>query len=375
MRKRIVSVICVALCTIGITGVAWKEYNRYEPLQKSVKVELGDKINKKPKKYIHANKKALKATKMDFSGVDFNKAGKYSVTAKSNEKTAKFSLVVVDTVPPKVIAATKEYRTVAGTEIKAKDLIRKVEDRAGIKSITFRDNQVQIATDSKEILDQVGIKYDVPGQYTAVAVVTDNSGNTTTKKIKIKVIEDYLKHINGFKDITLEQGQAADWMNGITKDEKIADVTVDSSGVDINTPGEYTLKYVIKGDDGETTLEKTVKVTVVIPVQTQVVADTGSGARTAQGAESKSGSSGTSGSGRTASANSYSNSSGGKKYTGYQSSGNASNSSSQGSSAGSGGNTSSGWKPGQSWEGNKTGEGYIDGPNGNTYEEGTWNPY
>ena len=42
MKKKIISAIIVAACTIGITGFSWKEYNRYEPLQEVVTVELGD---------------------------------------------------------------------------------------------------------------------------------------------------------------------------------------------------------------------------------------------------------------------------------------------------------------------------------------------
>jgi uncharacterized membrane protein YgcG len=354
MKKKIVSAVIVAACMIGVSGFTWMEYDRYEPLEEVVTVELGEDISKDPSVYLHANEKALQDTEIDFSGVNLNEAGKYKVTAKSGKKTADFEIMVEDTVAPEVTLAVKEYKTVAGKEIKASDLIEKVEDKAGIESVAFQENQIETESDSENPLDSLSIKYEIPGEYSAVVEVTDNSGNTTKKEIKIKVVEDYLAHVTGFQDITVEQGSSVDWMNGITKDEKILEVTPDASGVDLNTPGEYTLKYVIKGDDKETTVEKSVKVTVVTPVQAQTMADAGGTVRTSQGTKSKS---------------SYSGS--GSSRSGSSSSGNKSSGSS-GSGSSSSGNGSNGWTPGQTWEGNKTGEGYIDGENGNTYEEFTW---
>ena len=207
MKKKIISAIIVAACTIGITGFAWKEYNRYEPLQEVTTVELGDEISKDPKLYLQANKKALQDTEMDFSGVDLNKAGKYKVTAKYGKKTASFEVVVEDTVAPEVSLAVEDYKAVAGKEIKATDLIKKVEDKAGIKIVSFQENQIEKDTDSENPLDSLRIKYETPGDYTAVVEVTDNSGNTTQKEIKIKYPEARVRAINSNlakKNTTLE---------------------------------------------------------------------------------------------------------------------------------------------------------------------------
>ena len=362
MKKKIVSAVIAAACMIGVSGFTWMDYERYEPLEEVVTVELGEDISKDPSVYLHANEKALQDTEIDFSGVNLNEAGKYKVTAKSGKKTADFEIMVEDTVAPEVTLAVKEYKTVAGKEIKASDLIEKVEDKAGIESVAFQENQIETESDSENPLDSINIKYETPGDYTAVVEVADNSGNTTQKEIKIKVVEDYLAHVSGFQDITIEQGAAVDWMNGITKDEKVLEVVPDASGVDVNTPGEYALKYIIKGDDKETTVEKTVKVTVVTPTQAQSMADAGSTVRTSQGTKSKSApsSSGSRGSG-SGNRSSGSSSSSGSGSSGSGSSGSSNN-----------GSNNNGWTPGQTWEGNKTGEGTIDNYNGNTYEDFTW---
>lgn len=92
--------------------------------------------------------------------------------------------MVEDTVAPEVTLAVKEYKTVAGKEIKASDLIEKVEDKAGIESVAFQENQIETESDSENPLDSLSIKYEIPGEYSAVVEVTDNSGNTTKKRSK-----------------------------------------------------------------------------------------------------------------------------------------------------------------------------------------------
>ena len=168
--------------------------------------------------------------------------------------------------------------------------------------------------------------------------------------MKVKVVEDYLAHVTGMQDLTIEQGSSIDWMAGITKDEKVLEVTADASKVDLNTAGEYTLTYVVKGDDKETTVTKEVKVTVVTPQKAQELADGGSSVKQPEERRRK----------RQEALEAdlvledllrvpvVEKNSGGS------------------------GSSSSGFKPGQTWEGTTTGSGVIDNYNGNTYEDFTW---
>ena len=86
------------------------------------------------------------------------------------------------------------------------------------------------------------------------------------------------------------------------------------------------------------------------PQKAQELADTGSAVKTTGGTKKKT----TRSSGSSSSSKSSSKSSSGRK----KSSGSASGSSEDYSY--------------KTWEGTTTGSGYIDGPNGNTYEEFTW---
>lgn len=251
-------------------------------------------------------------------------------------------------MPPEVTLSGNEYKGVAGKAIKAEDLISKVDDKAGIESVEFAENQIEVEAQGEDLLDAISLKYDTAGQYTAVVTVTDKSGNTTKKEIAMKIVEDYLAHVSGIQDLTVEQGATIDWLAGVTKDKKILEIKADASKVDINTAGEYTLTYIIAGDDQETTVQKEVKVTVVTPQKAQSLANSGSTVKTTGGTKKK--------------ASTSSGSSLGKKSSGSSSKGSGSKNNSG----------SNGYTPGQSWEGTTTGSGTIDNYNGNTYEDFTW---
>lgn len=358
MRKKIIGAVVIVAALLGVVGfVKYNEYSAKEPV---VKVELGDKISEKPEDYVKANKTALKKTVLDLSKVDQKKVGKYQAKASYDKKSVTFEVEIVDTTKPKLTLVKTEsgsYQAVVGQTLNGTALMESVEDLAGIKTISFSDGQTDGNKESENPVEQVALKWDEVGEKEVTISVEDNSGNVTKETVKVKVVEDYLAHVTGMQDLTVEQGSSIDWMAGITKDEKVLEVTADASKVDLNTAGEYTLTYVVKGDDKETTVTKEVKVTVVTPQKAQELADSGSSVKTTGGTKKKT----TRSSGSRSSSGKSSKSSGGKKNSGGASSG------------------GSGFKPGQTWEGTTTGSGYIGSGNAdtgaNTYEEGTWNPF
>lgn len=344
MKKNIIITIIsgAVILTGGIGGFAWKQYNRFEPKQETVTVEFGDEFNTDPATYIDASEKALSATKLDASGVDMEKAGTYTLTASWKDKKVTIKVKVSDTTAPTVKLKETEFQTIVGTSIPAEDIIEKMEDKAGIREVSFDKGTEKAETDSKDLLEQVSLRCEEVGTKTIQVIVTDNNGNETKKKIKVKVVEDYLAHISGIVDITITQGETPDWMNGITTDEKILEVTPDASAVDVNTPGEYTLKYTIKGDDNETIVEQEVKVTVKKKVVQQK---------------------------QTSTNNSYSNSSAGNSGDGGNSSGSSESTNNNSEYTGHAGD---GYEPGKEYSIEKTGDNY-DNPNAGVYAESfTW---
>lgn len=323
----------------GIGGFAWKEYNRFEPKQETVTVELGGKFQTDPAAYIDAGEKALSETKLDASKIDMEKTGTYTLTASWKDKELNIKVKVADTTAPTVKLKETEFQAVVGTAIPAGDILEKMEDRSGIKEVFFDQGTEKAGTDSKDLLDRVSFRCEEVGTHTVQVVVTDNNGNETRKKIKVKVVEDYLAHVSGIQDITITEGETPDWMEGITTDEKILEVIADASAVDVNTPGEYTLTYIIQGDDNETMVEQEVKVTVKKKIVQQAQTSTSN-------------------------SNSSSASTGG--------SGGESASAGSSESADSGSTDGGSWldtlTPGQHWDLKKTGDNFDD-PNAGVYGE------
>lgn len=353
--KQVISclVVFVLVSALGINVYAYE--NRFKVKQEEVMLEYGESLSKDCAEYIDANEETIKKAALDISELDNMKEGTYEVTASYGDKKASFQVKVKDTVNPEVTLLNEgRYTCVAGKVLPAVQVIDKMNDKAGIQSVVFTDNQIAVETDSENILDAVGVQYDKAGTYENKVIVTDRNGNQQEKSITIEVVEDYLAHVDGFKDITVEKGASVDWMDGITKDGKITEIEVDASAVDLNTVGSYEATYKIHGDDGKTVVDKKVKVTVTAPVVTYSSQNNSS-----SGGNSPSG-------GR----------SGSSSRDGY--SGGSSGRGSGGSSGNSSGNGSgNGHKAGDSFEGTKGSSGYIkDGSEpgtGNQSEDFTFN--
>lgn len=345
-------------------------WNTYEPIKNTVTVELGEEISQSPEDYIQSgNKTAVKETKLDMEKVVVEKTGTYDVEASYKDKSAKFQIKIVDTTKPELTLteAAKGYKVIVGKEKKASELIKSVEDLSGIEKLSFGEGYTKEVSDKKgiELLEQYSFVFPEVGEQKITISAVDNNKNVAEETITVKVVEDYINHVSGFMDRNVVKGTAdVDWMDGITWDDKIKSVTADASGVDVNTVGEYTVKYNILGDDNETIVVKENKVRVTEPYGMPV-----SSAGGYAGNRNNSGGTGASG-GNSGGSGGYSYSAGGSGNSG-SSGGSSSGGSSGGSGNGSGG---SGHQPGQSWEGNKTDEGDID-YNGNTGESGTWNPF
>ena len=377
-KKVVISAACAVILVVGVGGYVYASNNRFELLEDTVQLEYKGTLDTSARAYVDASEHVLEQTKIDLSKVDINAVGKYPATAEYKDKELKFSVIVKDTIAP-ALKMKDPLKGVAGKQIAAADLIKSMNDAAGIKSVTFEQNQQgEYVTD----LNEVSLFYDAPGTYENTLTVEDTNGNKTEKDITIKIVEDYEAHVTGIADIVVEQNSDIDWIQGITYDNRIAGVTVDATGVDLAVPGEYTLKYVITGDDQETTVEKAVKVTVVTAEDAQNRANNGETVKITGGVKEKYVPAANTNTGNSSYSGAYSDSS----YSGTGSGGSSYGSSSSGGSysgggtsssnnSSSSGNSGSGFTPGQSWDMNKTDEGYIDGPNGNWAESGTWNPF
>lgn len=339
--KQVISclVVLVLVLALGINVYAYE--NRFKVKREVVILEYGGNLSKDYAKYIDANEEILEKTALDVSELDNMKEGTYQVMASYQDKEASFRVKVKDTIKPEVTLLNDgKYTCVAGKDLSAVSIVEKMEDKAGIQSVAFEGNQTEIKTDSENLLEHVGVKYEEAGIYENKVIVTDGNGNQQGKAITIEVVEDYLAHVSGFQDLTIEQGASVDWLAGIQKDEKVVKIEADASNVNTGTPGTYELVYQIYGDDGKTVVEKKVSVTVTAPAVTYNRSSGGSsGGGTSKGSRGGSPSSGSSGN----------------------------------SSAGSG--SAYKMQPGDTWTVEPDSWGWIDGPGGNWAYSGSWDPY
>ena len=180
--------------------------------------------------------------------------------------------------------------------------------------------------------------FDTEGDYTITIRLTDASGNVTdlTQNVHVVVPDTTAPEITGMKDMTVYVGNTPDYVKGVVATDDVdGDLTdkieIDSSAVNVEKAGSYTVKYTCTDAAGNTA-EEEITITVKNKVQQTTTTTTNAAGNetTAQtGGSSDSGSSGGSSSGGSSSGGS---SSSGSSSSGGSSSGSAS---SGGSSSGS----------------------------------------
>lgn len=206
----------------------------------------------------YADKVDEEKVSIHMDGVDVYKIGKYDAFLKYGEKAYPFVVEVVDTTAP--VAVLKEELLVAkaGEKLKAAELVE-VNDATECR-VLFADEE---GNKSEE--------YDCmeAGQYELKIVITDaaENGAETVQRLEVKNADETAPVISGAKSITVYVGEAPDYMDGISAvDETDGDLTgnvvVDSSDVDINKKGNYSVIYSCKdaaGNESKAEVDVTVK--------------------------------------------------------------------------------------------------------------------
>lgn len=231
-----------------------------------INVELGETLDTDVSTYVECSDKIKDDIKIDLSDVDTTKAGSYKATVTYKKKTEDFTINVKDTTAPTVALKNEAlFKLVVGETLTKDDIVSQMDDLAGIsKYYILSDDNTSENED---------ISYSKEGDYVNKIVVVDNNGNRTEKEFTVHVVPDYISHVSGFHDWTVEQNADIDFTQGIEADERIASVTAGT--IDLSQPGEQTLVYSITGDDNETVVEQCVTVTVVDAKTAQAKANKG----------------------------------------------------------------------------------------------------
>ena len=264
MKKIILGAAAATLAVVGIGAGTYAYYrNQSDLVYKDVYIEAGtvecsvsDFLKRKEKSAILSPE----------SIYDLRIPGDYDLEIIWEmpfwgRQISKSTLHVQDTIAPEVKLKEKSvemYTTAASP--KAEELVDSIDDVTHC-TVEFKD------------------KYDFSkeGEFDAEVVVTDISGNETVEKVHCKVVEDVTPpEILGVKPIEIAQGDAVSYKKDIeVVDDKDDSPTleVDSSGVNVDKRGTYTLKY-IATDKAGNVAEATTTVHVVSAKITEATEET-----------------------------------------------------------------------------------------------------
>ena len=208
------------------------------PVSKKATVEVGTDVTLDL--FIEDAKKAENAGFLtDLMLVDTDKLGQYPVQIECGGKIYDSILVVEDTVAP--VATAKDATAKLGIMPNAEDCVTDILDKTEV-DITYKTEPDV----SKE------------GETEAVVVLKDEGGNATEIKVKITVVSDTEPPvIEGAKDIIVEVGDTVSYRKDIVvtdNEDSNPTLTIDSSLVDLDTPGEYVATYTATDKSGNASI-------------------------------------------------------------------------------------------------------------------------
>lgn len=276
MKKKIIMTLLASTLIVGsMTGCGSTKLTK-----SSITIELGNEDAIKISDFMDLDKNELKSAKLNTKDVNFFKEGNYKATISYKDKDYDIKVKVKDTVAPK-ITVSDNITVQTNNPLHMSDIITNVTELSGNIDASFKDKPKSESTDNTESVSAtentestesgsasviaVGgcnlkhndeITYTKSGDYDNTITVTDDAGNTSDIDIKISVID--APSINGISDKTVTVGDTVDYLSGVTAvDGKGTDITgsieVDSSKVDINTPGTYQITYKVTDSYGFST--------------------------------------------------------------------------------------------------------------------------
>lgn len=276
MKKKIIMTLLASTLIVGsMTGCGSTKLTK-----SSITIELGNEDAIKVSDFMDLSKDELKSAKLNTKDVNFFKEGNYKATISYKDKDYDIKVKVKDTVAPK-ITVSDNIVVQTNTPLHMSDIITEVTELSGNIDASFKDKPKSESTESTESVSAtentestesgsssvlaVGgcnlkhndeITYTKSGDYDNTITVTDDAGNSTDIDVKISVID--APSINGISDKTVTVGDAVDYLSGVSAvDGKGTDITgsieVDSSKVDINTPGTYQITYKVTDSYGFST--------------------------------------------------------------------------------------------------------------------------
>ena len=234
IRRRLF-VRAVLLALIILIGVIGVRMLFARDVKSDVQWEAGNGI---PAAAVFLEKQKVKATILtNLKSLDLSIPGSYPVEIQIGTKTYESTLQVVDTAPPKGTPVNQQGGV--NGRLEAEAFVTDIEDKTPVT--------VSYASEPD---------FSRGGTQTVTIVLTDAGGNETKLTAELTLVEDFEPPvINGVEDQTVTVGGTIAYKKGITVTDNIdTEVTleVDSSQVNLQEPGVYTVTYTATDSAGNT---------------------------------------------------------------------------------------------------------------------------
>lgn len=235
-------------------------------------LEAGEKLPEDVTVYAEFSKESYAAeATLDASKVDVAKVGSYEASINLKGKSYPFTVEVADTTAPEGTLKEDVLTVSQGSELKAADLVEKVNDASKVEISFAGEGEAKEET----------FLCKETGDFEVTVRLTDASGNVTdlVQKLHVIIPDETAPVISGAKDITVNVGTTPDYLKGVTaEDETDGDVTakivVDSSKVDVKKAGSYKVTYTCKDEAGN---EAVKEITVTVKKKAAANAATNTG--------------------------------------------------------------------------------------------------
>lgn len=198
-------------------------------IKQSVKVEVGTKASFDM--FLEGQPKypQFLSTNLDFSTVDYNVPQTVSFVISLYGIDHDCELIVADTVPPTGEPVTQELYSVDPIP-EASECVTNIQDKT----------QVTVTWAEKPDISE-------GGEFVASAKLTDLGGNETIVLVPLSVIRDSVAPvITGTRDVSIIVGETISYRTGVevTDDhDKNPKLDIDTSGVQLDKPGDYQAIY------------------------------------------------------------------------------------------------------------------------------------
>lgn len=253
-RRAILWALCVVLSVVLVglvTAIVKLSKEAPRPILRAVTVEAGSGVT--PEQFLK-NPQGYRITfQTDMSTIDMTQIGTYQIQLDVNGETFSANLTIQDTVPPKGDPVPTQIR--AGILPGAEELVTNIQDLSPVV-VSYKQTPDLTQKDSF-----------------AQVLLTDAAGNFTVIKVPLTVtLDETPPEIHGATDRQFYVGdpinyKAADAEKGYsnvtaTDNAGEAQLSIDRSSIDLNSPGTYPVVYTATDAAGNTT-SVTVRFTLV----------------------------------------------------------------------------------------------------------------